>query len=1557
MPTRIIKRKPSDVVPLSVQQKNIWIEHEIYTDNVSYNIVSCLHLSGHLDVELFKKSIGEIVQRHEVLRTTFSVIESEPRQIIHPQMEVSIPEISLDMFPSEEQTSEIRKMADRETQSSFDLEHGPLFRFTLTSLNNNEHVFLMTVHHIVMDGWSFGLFVNEFTTIYDAFRDGKPSPLPEIDVQYSDYAVWQDNERNRVFQEQDVGYWNDVARDAEFGEFPIDHPRVLGRKGKSATQTIAFPDDLTEKIKSFSREARATLFVTLLSGFQLLIHKYTGQENILSGFYTAGRDHGEVQNLLGHFSSLTAVRTDFSGYPSFREIVERTRQSVFTALAYGNMPTASFSRRQTGGNGQDCFGTTLFPVVFNFHNYPNQQWKSSCLNIATLPVATDSVRFDMEVTIVSFNEKLSVAVQYNSDIYSEDTIKRILGYYRNIMLSAIDNPDRLIREISPMSPVEIRQVVEEWNSEKVDYPVEATIHQLIDAAASENPDAVALVYKDREISYRELTALSNHIARSLIEMGVGPEVMVGVCMERSHNLIITLLAILKAGGVYVPLDPIYPDEKLAYMVQNSTATILLTEKDQVAKFSYYAGKTIDVTSMFSQFEMDNETFYNLPPVEICSENSAYLIYTSGSTGNPKGVLVTHQNVVNYFCFMNLYIDDANTSRTWLFSTSVCFDPSVLEMFWTLSRGYRVVVLPNESSGKFLDIDAIPELICKYHVSHFQCTPSVLGMLVNRADGLVALKHLAKLMVGGECLPVSLAKRLSAEVAADIYNVYGPTETTLWATYYRLQKDEEEHIPIGRPLPNYEIYILDKDLHPVPVGAYGEVNIGGDGIARGYFNDSELTARKYLSNPFSNRSGARIYQTGDIARYGADGVIEFLGRTDRQVKIRGHRIELGEIEAALLTCDKVREAVVVTSGTDINQKLLGYIIPGVEPNGAEDRDSYVKKLKENLRPKLPEFMIPSSLMVLKEFPKLSNGKIDRKSLPIPELQKGNRLQDDVLSPTETTLMGMWKDVLGIEGFHVDDNFMDIGGDSLSAIMIVNKIKFVLQANVTTREFFDNPTVKQLANLIKPRIGCNMHMTIDRIRPIDRDGDLPLSSFQENRLIYEFLLDINEVPYLHVSAWFSNKLSGNIDMEALETAFNYVINRHEVFRTIFWPSLGSVLPTMNKWGTVCQTCRMNPGVFLPKLHFKQSVQPTVTMNFSYYDISEYGDEDKYIELSIITNEVIQNRYLYESAPLTRASLIRLAENEHVLVVAASHLITDAFSMSIYEKELAHVYSALVNKQSVSLPDIEIQYSDYVAWMKHRLETGSLDSIRSYWQKQFDGYTPTNVTILPFADMEGSKDDPDFSIDAKYYFHPISDELCVAIRKYASSVNMTTFTIFMTGFILYLYEESGKDDIGIYTFLANRTRPENENVIGLFATGNIIRVKINANDSLQQFATAVFERLNGALNNQEFMITSPASYESKSLYDEVVNRPITCELLIYTECASFSGLDVEKAVFGRDKSEYALRSFVIDSGNNLSLMFQYNLDLFDVADIGKIATQTENIIRKIVANHSANVSTIIL
>ena len=667
-------------------------------------------------------------------------------------------------------------------------------------------------------------------------------------------------------------------------------------------------------------------------------------------------------------------------------------------------------------------------------------------------------------------------------------------------------------------------------------------------------------------------------------------------------------------------------------------------------------------------------------------------------------------------------------------------------------------------------------------------------------------------------------------------------------------------------------------------------------------------------------------------------------------INGININPEVIESVLCNHPSVADAILVPDKGRYTERLVAWIIR--DPESEID----IFKIRQYSEKLLPLYMIPSVIIFTKQFPLAANGEINRAvlSFDLSDLPKNtdHELPRNLL---ENVISEIWKSILGLEHIGLYDDFLDLGGDSIQAGIISLKIQEYFNVIIPLILFYEDMTVRSLTTYIEDQILNNSYVPSDIIYSIDRNDDMPLSFFQEARLRYELNLDVFNIPYLHSSSWFSIKLSGVLDRKALDNAFTYVINRHEVFRTAYWPVFGTVSPAVNKWDTICQLCRINPELFLPKVKFKQFIHPSVTLDFTYHNLADLNDEVKYFDLSIISNDIIQKRYIYEFPPLTRVALIQISETEHILIVVAANLITDGVSMHIYERELAYAYSAFVNNQPINLPDIRIHYADYAAWMKQRHDSGAFDLVKSYWQNQYEGYIPTDITILPFTDIAGSETDNDFGIEAKYYYHSFSEELSESIRKYAGSVNITKFSIAMAGFILCLYAESGNDDIGVFTFFSNRTRLETENIIGKFATGNIIRVNIKKNDSIKQFVTNVSESLIGALKNQEFIVSPPDFRTNKSLYDFVVNRPITCEMLTDFECSTFSGLSTEKIFLGRNKSEFALRSFVIDSGFKLAFMFQYNLDLFDRVDIRRIAIRTENIINNIISNPTNKISSI--
>jgi len=658
-------------------------------------------------------------------------------------------------------------------------------------------------------------------------------------------------------------------------------------------------------------------------------------------------------------------------------------------------------------------------------------------------------------------------------------------------------------------------------------------------------------------------------------------------------------------------------------------------------------------------------------------------------------------------------------------------------------------------------------------------------------------------------------------------------------------------------------------------------------------------------------------------------------------IHGVPINTEEIESALQNHASIKEAKVAFDKGKHSERLVAWIVtkPKTEAEITDIRRHIEKTLSSN--------MVPSLFIFTKLLPLNTNGTVDRAALSFYAAERdSNESYEGPRNLLENVITDIWKTILGEEKIGIHDDFLDLGGDSIQAGLISLKIQECFNVELPLVMFFEDMTVAKLAEDIYCSQENQIFVSPDRVRPIDRNDDLPLSVAQEQLLSQEFYSDIYGIPYISSSAWFSIKLSGNLNREVLEKALNFVINRHEVFRTAYWPVIDSISPATNKWNTVCQTCRMNPGQFFPKVKFKQSIQESVVIYFDYYDISEYCDKDKSIEKNIIAEQLLQERYIYESPPLTRAALIQTEENEHTLIVAAAHIIADGMSMYIYENELASVYSALIKNHPVNLPELELQYLDYVAWDKHKIKNGLLDSVRSYWQQKLEGYIPTDSTILPFADIENSNYDG-FDFETKYICQLFSREMSSKIRNYAKSMNKTVFSVLMAGYMLCLYRESGKNDLGVLTFFANRTRPEFKNVIGNFATGNIIRVKFQEDDTLQHCLEAAAESLDNAIINQELTMFPPDFRVCNSLCDKVAHTSFTCDLLMNYEYTPFFGLDLENEIIALTRSRYALRAFVLDSGEDLAYMFQYNLDLFDGADIRRIAEHTENNIKEIITN----------
>jgi amino acid adenylation domain-containing protein len=1047
--------------PLSFAQERLWFLEQLEPAIPFNNIPIALRLQGKVDADALERALNEIIRRHEPLRTAFSAQNGKPVAAVQRHAALTLKLSDLATLKISTRQSEAQRRMEGSAREPFDLSQAPLLRAELLRLNENESWLLLVTHHLVCDGWSLSVFYREVAALYAAYTQGSPSPLPELPSSYSDYVRHQREFLNGDTLERQLAYWKEQLKGAPPLALPTDHPRPAVQSYRGAMKEFAFPASLTAAITELSRREGATVFMVLLAGLQALMHRYSGQEDIVIGSPIAGRTQIETEKLIGFFLNSLPLRGDLRGDPAFRELLARTRQTALAAYAHQDVP---FEKLVDALQGErDLSRPPVFQVMLVLQNEPLLPLKLSGVKLSPARIHSGTSKFDLTFSFEETDPSLAGYVEYNCDLFEVATIERMLGHFQALLEGAVNNPAERISALPLLSKGERQQMLVEWNATQTDFPRDKAIHELFEEQARRTPHAIAVAFADKELTYRELDDRAEQLAQRLRELGVGPEVCVGLSVHRSLEMVVGLLGILKAGGAYLPLDPTYPGERLEFMLEDSCARVLVTQENLRGQF---AAENADVKVVclagdektLAGGEWEARTEGPALPSRG-SDNLAYVIYTSGSTGKPKGVMLTHRNVVNFFAGMDRVL--GTEPGVWLAVTSISFDISVLELFWTLTRGFKVVIAPDGQATKGWDV--LPEAIRRHHVTHMQCTPCLAEALSAMPAALSAMLELHTLVLGGEALPVALAEKIRREMPARLFNLYGPTETTVWSAAYRVG-EMGTTVPIGRPIANTEIYILDSSLQPLPVGVAGELFIGGEGVARGYFNRPELTAEKFIRNPFSSDPAARLYRTGDLARYLPDGNIECLGRLDNQIKLRGHRIELGEIEAAVGLHEAVRECVVaVREDPPGDRRLVAYIVP------ASAADGLGNELRRFLKGKLPDYMIPAAFVPLEHFPHTPNGKVDRKQLP-QAMEIRSASETVFAAPTteiEKTIASVWQELLHVEKVGREDNFFDLGGHSLLVVQAQARLHELLQVDLPVVRLFQYPTVRTLADSLSNR----------------------------------------------------------------------------------------------------------------------------------------------------------------------------------------------------------------------------------------------------------------------------------------------------------------------------------------------------------------------------------------------------------------------------------------------------------------------------------------------------------
>ena len=1401
---------------LSFAQQRLWFLNQLEAQNSTYNILSSFYLTGTLNETVLQQSINEIVKRHEILRTTFSVMDGVATPIIHDRVNISISSVNLETLPELEQETEVQRLVRKESQRTFDFARDPLWRVTLLRLGRESYFLLLTIHHIVSDGWSMGILFRELSLLYKAFSSGESVSLPHLPIQYADFADWQRQWLQGEVLESQLNYWQQQLADVPpLLDLPTDRPRPPVQSFRGSSQTFELNGELTQELKKLSRQSGTTLFMTLLAVFMTLLSRYSHQEDIVVGTPIANRNRQEIESLIGFFVNTLVLRVDFSGNPSFRELLKRTRQVTLDAYCHQDLPFEKLVEELQPERNLSY--NPLFQVMFVLQNAESEAWEFPGITFTPLEIESVTAKFDLTLAIKEKESDLRGVLEYNSDLFDETTISRMVGHLQTLLAGIVANPDLQVSELPLLTQTERHQLLVEWNDTGVDYPKHKCIHQLFEEQVEKTPNAVALVFGDQRLTYREVNSKANQLAHYLQKLGVKPETLVGICVERSPLMVIGLMGILKAGGAYVPLDPNYPQERLAFMLEDSQVSLLLTQQKLIEGLPQCSAQVVDLENYELWVE---EGIENLTS-NIQFDNLAYVLYTSGSTGKPKGVAVEHRSVVTLLSWATEVFTTAQLAGV-LGSTSFCFDISIFELFVPLSCGGKIILAEN--------VLHLPTLSAAEEVTLINTVPAAIAELVRAKE---IPENVRTINLAGEALPQRLAQLIYQQDSIEkLFNLYGPSEDTVYSTYGLVKRDGEKAPPIGRPIPNTQVYILDTYQQPVPIGVPGELHLGGAGLTRGYLNRSDFTRKKFIPNPFSDESNTKLYKTGDLVRYLSDGNIEFIGRIDNQVKIRGFRIELGEIEAVLSQHPDVQETVVIAREDNPgNKHLVAYIIP-------VEQAVEISELRRFLQQKLPEYMIPSAFVMLETISLTPNGKIDRRALPIPDSSNFSLETNFVAprTPTEKVLADIWSNLLGVEQIGINDNFFELGGHSLLAIQVIFQIQEKIHLEIPWKKIFELPNIKDI---------CAYINSLQNIQVIDlnnqdinniSESPFPIKSFHFHPSVMQQRMWHNA--NLKEGKKFSNNicvainLTGCLKPEILRKAFNEIVKQHEALRASF--------------------C-------IIKGRLTENIAMNVTPSFSIIDLSNLSSNMKKNKVEHYCDQERKKRFNLYEPPLMRLKLLRMSKENYILLFTIHHIIFDGWSLNILLEEVSLLYNFFCsNQSSVFSKNIPTyQFSDFVFWQKQILTGKDSQGFFKYWKSQLDGVPPLfdfpREKILTFS---GSS--KNFKLKYSVY---------EALQKLSIIEGFTLFTILVSAFKLTLYSYTKKEDILVATAFSNRIKKEFKRVIGSFNHTQILRTKFpqKSRITFQDIVNQVSEVLTEAYSNQvlPFALIDVERYEWNETY----------------------------------------------------------------------------------------------
>ncbi|WP_406529699.1 amino acid adenylation domain-containing protein [Streptomyces sp. I8-5] len=1384
-------------LPLSFAQRRLWFLDQLEPGRAEYLIPMGLRIRGPLDVPALRASLSELVSRHEVLRTRFAGdADGNPGQVVDPPRPLPLAVHDLRSVAGQDaREEEAAALVDSEGFRPMDLGTGPLVRALLIRLADEEHLLCLTVHHIAFDGWSAGVLSRELTALYGARSTGNAAGLSEPPLQYADFAVWQRQWLTGEVLAEQLDYWRARLAGTEPLELPTDRRRPARRSGNGAMLTFRVPAETADSARRLSKKSGASLFMTLLAVFQVVLSRYSGQEDIAVGTPIAGRNRAEIENMIGFFVNTLVMRTDLSGDPAFTELLARVKDTALGAYDHQDLP---FERLvEELAPQRDLSRNPLFQTMFVLQNTPDSRsWELPGLTVRQLDVSAQDSKFDFTFYATEAADgALDGTIVYSTDLFDEATMVRLADHFETLLAAACAAPDVRLSELRMLTAAEHRTILGEWNGADTDAPDTVTVTRLIEEQAARHPDASAVTCGTDRLTYRQLDERAEWIAGRLRERGAGPGTLVAVCLDRGTDMVCALLGIHKSGAAYVPLDPAYPTDRLAHMVEDSAAPLIVTQSAHTGRLPAHTPTLL----LDGHWPNRPHTASAGQVAQAGPDDVAYVIYTSGSTGRPKGVQITHGALRARMRETRRELGLTSEDRVLQFA-SIAFDSSVGQMFAPLVSGAALVLRDDT-----WDPGRLAAALREHRVTVAWLTPSAFGALAADLDGPDALGPQLRLVrLGGEALQREQIRQWFRHCEVPLVNGYGPTEAAQEATTARID-GPVDRVPIGRPVANAKVFVVDRHGRPVPVGVPGEMWIGCPGLARGYLHRPELTSEKFTVVDVDG-TPRRVYRTGDLARWLPDGRLEFVGRSDNQVKLRGYRIELGEIETALLAHPTITGATVVLR-EDVPgvQRLVAYVVP-VGPLDAS-------ALRTRLQRDLPDYMVPTAFVPLERIPLTPNGKTDRRALPAPASGRSGvgATYTEPRTDTERTVTDVWSEVLGVDRIGVHDDFFALGGHSLLATQVVSRLRRRLGADVPVRTLFSAPTPALLAAAVTELDGTEA----GRILAAPRHSAPPPLSFAQQRLWFLDQLEPGRAEYLLP---FAFRVRGPLDTDALNAALTAVVARHEVLRTRFGTDAAG-----------------SPA---------QLIDPARPVRMLERDLRGVGDT---IAREDALAEVLREDGLRPvdlgTGPMLRALLVRLADEEYVLAVTVHHIAFDGWSVGVLVRELSERYAAaLQDRPGTPGPDpLPVQYADYAVWQRAWLSGAPLERQLAYWRDRLGGLEPLELPTdhARPAERGGRGEVVRFSVPA---------EVAARARAVSAESGASLYMTLLAVFQLLLARYSGQRDIAVGSPVAGRNRAEIENMIGFFVNTLVLRTDLSGDPTFAELLARVKDTALGAYDHQD-------------------------------------------------------------------------------------------------------------